>query len=145
MKNLPANTGDVSSILGQEDPLEEEMATHSSILAWRIPWIGEPGRLQSMGLQRLGHDLANTHITSTASPVEDAADDKDNEEEEMGSTFAWLLSDAGVPHGLCAGSGFCLNLVPPISRHGWFLSSLRYKLSQFLQEAFLGLILYCIP
>ena len=37
--------------LGQEDPLEKEMATHSSILAWRIPWIEDPGRLQSMGLQ----------------------------------------------------------------------------------------------
>ena len=42
--------------LGWEDPLEEGMATHSSILAWRIPWAEEPGRLQSMGLQRVGHD-----------------------------------------------------------------------------------------
>ena len=42
---------------GQEDPLEKEMATHSSILAWRIPWTEEPGGLQSMGLQRVGHDL----------------------------------------------------------------------------------------
>ena len=42
--------------LGQEDPLEEGMATHSSILAWRIPWTEEPGGLQSMGLQRVGHD-----------------------------------------------------------------------------------------
>ena len=42
--------------LGQEDPLEERMATHSSILAWRIPWTKEPGGLQSMGLQRVGHD-----------------------------------------------------------------------------------------
>ena len=42
--------------LGQEDPLEKEMATHSSILAWRIPWIEEPGGLQSMGSQRVGHD-----------------------------------------------------------------------------------------
>ena len=42
--------------LGQEDPLEEEMATHSSILAWKIPWTEEPGGLQSMGLQRVGHD-----------------------------------------------------------------------------------------
>ena len=41
--------------LGQEDPLEKEMATHSSILAWKIPWMEEPGRLQSMGLQRVGH------------------------------------------------------------------------------------------
>ena len=42
--------------LGQEDPLEQEMATHSSILAWKIPWAEEPGGLQSMGLQRVGHD-----------------------------------------------------------------------------------------
>ena len=42
--------------LGQEDPLEKEMATHSSILAWRIPWTEEPGWLQVMGLQRVGHD-----------------------------------------------------------------------------------------
>ena len=40
---------------GQDDPLEEEMATHSSFLAWRIPWTEEPGRLQSMGSQRVGH------------------------------------------------------------------------------------------
>ena len=42
--------------MGQEDPLKEEMATHSSILAWKIPWTEEPGRLQSMGSQRVGHD-----------------------------------------------------------------------------------------
>ena len=44
--------------LGQEDPLEKEMATHSSTLAWKIPWTEEPGGLQSMGLQRVGDDLA---------------------------------------------------------------------------------------
>ena len=54
VKNLPANVGDIDSIPGQEDPLEEEMATHSSILAWRIPGTEEPGGLQSMGSQRLG-------------------------------------------------------------------------------------------
>ena len=42
--------------LGREDLLEKEMATHSSILAWKIPWMEEPGRLQSMGLQKGGHD-----------------------------------------------------------------------------------------
>ena len=42
--------------LGREDPLENEMATHSSILSWEIPWTEEPGRLQSMGLQRVIHD-----------------------------------------------------------------------------------------
>ena len=44
--------------LGWEDPLEEEMATHSSILSWKIPWTEESGGLQSMGSQRVGHDLA---------------------------------------------------------------------------------------
>ena len=51
---LPMQKMQVQS-LGWEDPLEEEMATHSSILAWRITWTEEPGRLQSMGLQRVGH------------------------------------------------------------------------------------------
>ena len=53
----------------QEDPLEEEMATHSSILAWRIPWTEDPGRLQSMGLQRVGHDWAYTHYANINSKV----------------------------------------------------------------------------
>ena len=44
--------------LGQEDSLEKEMATHSSILAWEIPWTEEPGGLQTIGSQRVGHDLA---------------------------------------------------------------------------------------
>ena len=43
--------------LGQEDPLEKAVATHSSTLAWKIPWTEEPGRLQSMGWQRVGHDI----------------------------------------------------------------------------------------
>ena len=46
--------------LGWEDPLEKEMATHSSTLAWRIPWREEPGRLQSTGSQRVGHDRATS-------------------------------------------------------------------------------------
>ena len=57
VKNAPAdagNSGEGGWILGWEDPLEEEMATHSSTLAWRIPWTEEPGRLQSMGSQRGG-------------------------------------------------------------------------------------------
>ena len=51
VKNPPASAEDVSSIPGLEDPLEEEMATHSSILAWRIPWTKKPGGLQYIGLQ----------------------------------------------------------------------------------------------
>ena len=50
--------------LGQVDPLEKEMATHSSTLAWKIPWMEDPGRLQSVGLQRVGHDWATSlHLT----------------------------------------------------------------------------------
>ena len=55
VKNLPAMWETQVESLGQEDPMEREMATHSSSLAWRIPWTEEPGGLQSLGLQRLGH------------------------------------------------------------------------------------------
>ena len=57
-KNLPAVQETWVQSLGQEDPLEKGMATHSSILAWKVLWTGEPGGLQSTGLQRVGHDLA---------------------------------------------------------------------------------------
>ena len=56
LKRLPARRETRVQPLGQEDPLEKEMATHSSILAWKIPWTEEPGRLQSMGSQRVRHD-----------------------------------------------------------------------------------------
>ena len=55
-QNLPAMQETQVQSLGWEDPLEKEMATHSSILAWRIPWTEEPGGLQSMGSQRVGHN-----------------------------------------------------------------------------------------
>ena len=58
VKHLPAMWESWVWSLGQEDPLEKEMATHSSILAWKIKWTEEPGGLQSMGSQRVGHDLA---------------------------------------------------------------------------------------
>ena len=56
VKNLPAVQKTWVQWLGQEDPLEKGMVTHSSILAWGIPWTEEPGGLQSMGLQRVGQD-----------------------------------------------------------------------------------------
>ena len=56
LKRLPGMQETWVRSLGLEDPLEEEMATHSSTLAWRIPWREEPGGLQSMGSQRVGHD-----------------------------------------------------------------------------------------
>ena len=52
----PANAGDVGPSLGGEDPLEKEMTTNSSILAWEIPWTEEPSGLQSVGSPRVGHD-----------------------------------------------------------------------------------------
>ena len=65
VKNLPANAGEVSSIphfrKGQEDLLEEEMAIHSSILAWEILWTEEPAGLQPVGLERAGHDSTQVH------------------------------------------------------------------------------------
>ena len=56
VKNPLAQQEIQAGFLGQEDPLEKGMATHSSILVWRIPWAEEPGRLQSIGSQRMGHD-----------------------------------------------------------------------------------------
>ena len=56
VKRLPTVRETWVQSLGQEDPLEKEMATHSSILAWKISWMEEPGRLQSMGSQRVGHN-----------------------------------------------------------------------------------------
>ena len=56
VKRLPTMWETPVQSLGREDLLEKEMATHSSILVWRIPWMEEPGRLQSMGSQRVGHD-----------------------------------------------------------------------------------------
>ena len=71
VKSPPANAGDVGLISGgQEDPLEKEIATHSSVLSWEIPWTEEPGRLESMGSQRVRHDWV-THTFISKTPVKD--------------------------------------------------------------------------
>jgi len=62
-KEPTCNAGGPVWPLGREDPLEKGMATHSSILAWRVPWTEEPGRLQSIGLQRVGHDWVTHTFT----------------------------------------------------------------------------------
>ena len=69
VENPPASAGDKGSIPSREDPLEKEMKTHSSILACRIPWTEEPGRLQPMRLQRVRHNLATKqpHFLFTSS------------------------------------------------------------------------------
>ena len=61
VKRLPTMRETWVGCLGREDPLEKEMATHSSILAWKIPWMEDPGRLQSMGSQRVRRDWATSH------------------------------------------------------------------------------------
>ena len=63
IKNLPAMQETPVQSLAQNDPLEEETATHSSILAWKIPWMEEPGKLQSKGLQIVGHDWVTNTIS----------------------------------------------------------------------------------
>ena len=63
IKSLPVMQDTWVQSLCQEDPLEKEMATHSSILAWRIPWTMRPGRLQSTGSQRVGHDRVTNTFT----------------------------------------------------------------------------------
>ena len=60
VKHLPAMWETRVRSLGREDPLEEEVAAHSITLAWKIPWMEEPGRLQSMGSQRVGHDCVTS-------------------------------------------------------------------------------------
>ena len=67
VKNSPATQGTQVLSLGQEDPLEEGMAIYSSILIWRIPWTEEPGRLQSIGSQRVGHEWVTNTFTFSLS------------------------------------------------------------------------------
>ena len=69
VKNLPAVQEMLVRSLGQEDPLEADMVTHSSILAWRIPWTGELGGLQSMGMQRVGHDWSDLVSMHAPAPL----------------------------------------------------------------------------
>ena len=69
VKNLRAVQETRIRSLGREDPLEEGIATHSSVLAWRIPWTEEPGGLQSMGPQRARHDWAASTFTPAGRPL----------------------------------------------------------------------------
>ena len=66
-KNLPAMQETRVQSLGREDPLEKGVATHSSIIAWRLPWTEEPGRLQSMRSQRVGRNRVTNTLTSAGS------------------------------------------------------------------------------
>ena len=105
VKNPPAMQGTQVQSLGQRDPLEEGIATHSSILAWRIPQTEEPGGLQSMGSHRVGHDWgterAHTHApsltVSTANPGLLTDNMKRSENETVSHS---VVSNSLRPHGL---------------------------------------------
>ena len=86
------NAGEPVQSLGWEDPLEKEMATHSSILAWKIPWTEEPGRLQSMGLQRVGHDWATSLSLFTFMNW--------RRKWQPARVLAWRIPGTGEPGGL---------------------------------------------
>ena len=90
VKNLPASAGDIEMwvwSLGWEDPLEKEMATHSSILAWRIPWTEGPGGLPSIGSQRVRHDWSNLAQQNTERGAHEREQMKDVKEKEK----EWLF------------------------------------------------------
>ena len=82
-KNPPAKQESWVQSLGWEDPLEKEMATDSSILAWEIPWTEEPGGLQSMGSERLRHDRSDEVCTHAVSAVSGCS--------SIGSFSEWFL------------------------------------------------------
>ena len=94
VKNPPAkarNIIDVGSVVGQEDPLEEGMATRSSVLAWRIPWTEEPGGLQSMGSQRVRHNLATQMVKSLPAMRETWVRSLEKEMATHSSLLAWEI------------------------------------------------------
>ena len=86
VKNLPAMQETWVWSVGQEDPLEKEITIHSSILAWRIPWTEEPGRLWYMGSQKVGHDW----VTNTFTPSDNTANgDRDKECQLTAGKIHW--------------------------------------------------------
>ena len=126
-KNLRAMQDMGVQCLGQEDPLEKQTATHSRILAWEIPWTEEPGGLQSMGLQRVGHDGTTRPLRSVG---------KSSSHFKLNSTqrTIWLRRAAG----LCGR----LQIQPPLPTSplatGNFAASPIQRQSPFLQTLNLG-------
>ena len=87
--------------LGWEDPLEKEIAAHGSNLAWRIPWTGEPGWLQSMGWQRVRHDwVTNTHSKVLGTVIETEGTMLRLKRIQFLSESCSVVSDSSKPHGL---------------------------------------------
>ena len=108
VKNLPAMQEIEIWSLGQEDPLEMGMAAHFSILAWRIPWIEEPGRLEPMGLQRVGHNWVTNTFTFTGhlklldeGPISRIELSSEISAKNMGSMWWGNLAGLGYQRSLC--------------------------------------------
>ena len=123
LKCLPAMRETWIQSLGREDPLEKEMATHSSILAWRIPWMEEPGGLQSMGSQRVGHDWVTSLSLSISPPVWHFS--------SVALSFSFFLHDLQELSSLTR-DWTCTTAVKELSPNHWTAR----KFSQFL-------ILFC--
>ena len=129
LKHLPAMWETQVQSLGHEDPLEKEMAPHSSILAWRIPWTEEPGRLQSMGWQRVGHDWVTSLSLSVLSrcPVLQIWD-KMSLSQKTSPSSTW-----NIMHSLNNSSHHCYHF-PWKKLHSKKLCIFHYGIGQFQSE-----------
>ena len=116
VKNLPANAGDPVWSLGWEDPLEKEMATHSSILAWKIPWTEEPGGLQSMGSWE--SDTTKQLTRSLSVPLEATGKESDSPHSPPPRTPA-ALAEPKPPAQPPGGSPTLAKAAPISPPHSW--------------------------
>ena len=114
VKNPPAMQETQAWSLGQEDPLEEEMTTHSSILVWKIPWTDEPGGPQSVGLQRVRHNWATNTFTSGGSVVKNLPANAGN---TGGSRYHLCIGKVTWRRKWQPTTVFCLK--NPINRGAW--------------------------
>ena len=136
LKRLPALQETWVRSLGWEDPLEKEMATHSSIPAWRIPWREEPGRLQSMRSQRIGHDWATSFFHFDTQFIKNFLNFIYfwwNKWNQVGKLKLFLLFSPPWPHGLQHARLPCPSLFPGVC-------SISYPLSQHCHPTILSFI-----
>ena len=140
LKRLPPNAGDQVRSLGWKDPLEKEIVTHSSILAWRIPWTKKPGRLQSMWSQRVGHNWVTSLSLSRS---------------EYCSHCSWGSQGKNtevVCHSLLQWTTFCQTSPPWAARLGWphmawlsFMDLDKAVVCVIRLTSFLWLWFVCLP
>ena len=131
VKSAPAMQETRDWPLGQEDPLEEEMATHSSILAWEVSWTEEPGGLQSMGLQRVGRDWATEHTLTFK-----------NREISQKNRDSWIFLKIKQNRNLVKKRKVHANLdINPSKTYKCFLSNSRcYRASTMYHKGFSGIV-----